>query len=139
MIALRWNEGTEWHQIGDVSPFTGARKRVLRVCAHASLKRAQLMEQLDYHLLYRQNKWAGNLDLKVLGVGSTLYIPVFNEGALFFTGDPHGVQGDGEVDGGALEQLAHRHAAVHPAQGRGQGYALAARGGRRQALALFRT
>ena len=25
-----------------------------------------------------------------LGVGSTLYIPVFNEGALFFTGDPHG-------------------------------------------------
>jgi len=50
------------------------------------------------------NKWAGNLDLKVLGVGSTLYIPVFNAGALFFTGDPHGVQGDGEVDGGALEQ-----------------------------------
>ena len=40
----------------------------------------------------------------MLGVGSTLYIPVFNEGALFFTGDPHGVQGDGEVDGGALEQ-----------------------------------
>ena len=50
------------------------------------------------------NKWAGNLDLKVLTVGSTLYIPVFNAGALFFTGDSHGVQGDGEVDGGALEQ-----------------------------------
>jgi acetamidase/formamidase len=50
------------------------------------------------------NKWAGNLDMKVLGVGSTLTIPVFNDGALFFTGDSHGVQGDGEVDGGALEQ-----------------------------------
>src|SRR5439155_23845042 len=49
-------------------------------------------------------KWAGNLDLKVLGVGSTLIIPVFNDGALFYTGDPHGVQADGEVDGGALEQ-----------------------------------
>ena len=49
-------------------------------------------------------KWAGNLDLKVLTTGSTLHIPVFNAGALFFTGDPHGVQGDGEVDGGALEQ-----------------------------------
>jgi acetamidase/formamidase len=49
-------------------------------------------------------RWAGNLDLRVLGVGSTLYIPVFNDGALFYTGDPHGVQGDGEVDGGALEQ-----------------------------------
>ena len=49
-------------------------------------------------------KWAGNLDLRVLTIGSTLTIPVFNEGALFFTGDPHGVQADGEVDGGALEQ-----------------------------------
>src|SRR5215471_5192213 len=49
-------------------------------------------------------KWGGNLDLKVLTVGSTLHIPVFNQGALFFTGDPHGVQADGEVDGGALEQ-----------------------------------
>jgi len=37
-------------------------------------------------------------------VGSTLYLPVFNDGALFYTGDPHGVQADGEVDGGALEQ-----------------------------------
>src|SRR3954447_21549154 len=50
------------------------------------------------------NKWAGNLDLKVLTTGATLTIPVFNAGALFFTGDSHGVQGDGEVDGGALEQ-----------------------------------
>src|SRR5947209_10062767 len=49
-------------------------------------------------------KWAGNLALRVLTVGSTLYLPVFNDGALFYTGDPHGVQGDGEVDGGALEQ-----------------------------------
>jgi acetamidase/formamidase len=49
-------------------------------------------------------KWAGNLDLKTLTIGSTLHIPVFNDGALFYTGDPHGVQGDGEVDGGALEQ-----------------------------------
>jgi acetamidase/formamidase len=49
-------------------------------------------------------RWGGNLDLRVLGVGSTLYLPVFNTGALFYTGDPHGVQGDGEVDGGALEQ-----------------------------------
>src|SRR5262249_25944857 len=49
-------------------------------------------------------RWGGNLDLRVLTVGSTLYLPVFNDGGLFYTGDPHGVQGDGEVDGGALEQ-----------------------------------
>jgi acetamidase/formamidase len=48
--------------------------------------------------------WGGNLDLRILTVGATLYLPVFNDGALFYTGDPHGVQADGEVDGGALEQ-----------------------------------
>ncbi len=48
--------------------------------------------------------WGGNLDLRTLTIGSTLYLPVFNDGALFYTGDPHGVQADGEVDGGALEQ-----------------------------------
>jgi acetamidase/formamidase len=47
--------------------------------------------------------WGGNMDLKFLGKGSTLYLPVFNKGAQFFTGDGHAVQGDGEVDGGAIE------------------------------------
>lgn len=47
--------------------------------------------------------WGGNMDLKFLGIGSTLYLPVFNQGAQFFTGDGHAVQGDGEVDGGAVE------------------------------------
>jgi len=45
----------------------------------------------------------GNMDLKQLTRGSTLYLPVFNEGALFFTGDAHAAQGDGEVDGTAIE------------------------------------
>ncbi len=47
--------------------------------------------------------WGGNLDLKFVGKGATLYLPVFNRGAQFFTGDGHAVQGDGEVDGGAIE------------------------------------
>jgi acetamidase/formamidase len=47
--------------------------------------------------------WGGNMDLKFLGRGSTLYLPVFNRGAQFFTGDGHALQGDGEVDGGAIE------------------------------------
>src|SRR3984893_18844121 len=45
-----------------------------------------------------------NMDLRILTVGATLSLPFFNDGALFYTGDPHGVQADGEVDGGALEQ-----------------------------------
>ena len=45
----------------------------------------------------------GNLDNKELGVGSTLFLPVFVDGANFSTGDGHGVQGDGEVCINALE------------------------------------
>jgi acetamidase/formamidase len=48
--------------------------------------------------------FGGNLDVKDLKAGTTLYLPVFQNGALFYTGDPHGVQGDGEVSGTALEQ-----------------------------------
>ena len=47
--------------------------------------------------------WGGNMDLKALHKGATLFLPVFNDGAQFFTGDGHGAQGDGEVDGGAIE------------------------------------
>jgi acetamidase/formamidase len=45
----------------------------------------------------------GNLDNKDLGAGSTLYLPVFNEGALFSCGDGHAVQGHGEVCVTAIE------------------------------------
>jgi acetamidase/formamidase len=45
----------------------------------------------------------GNLDNKELGAGSTLFLPVWVEGARFSAGDGHGVQGDGEVCINALE------------------------------------
>jgi acetamidase/formamidase len=45
----------------------------------------------------------GNLDNKELTAGSTVYFPVWNEGALFSAGDGHGAQGDGEVCLTALE------------------------------------
>jgi acetamidase/formamidase len=45
----------------------------------------------------------GNLDNKELGEGSTLFLPVWAEGAMFSAGDGHGVQGDGEVCINALE------------------------------------
>jgi acetamidase/formamidase len=48
-------------------------------------------------------KHAGNLDNRELGVGSTLFIPVFAPGALFEIGDGHAAQGDGEVDQTAIE------------------------------------
>ena len=48
--------------------------------------------------------FGGNLDVKDLKAGATLYLPVFHPGALFYVGDPHGAQGDGEVSGTAIEQ-----------------------------------
>ena len=43
------------------------------------------------------------MDNKELRPGSTLYLPIFNDGALFYAGDGHAVQGDGEVCITALE------------------------------------
>lgn len=45
----------------------------------------------------------GNMDLRLLTEGATLYLPVHTEGALFSCGDGHGCQGDGEVCITALE------------------------------------
>ncbi len=45
----------------------------------------------------------GNIDINLLTVGSTLYLPVQVEGALAYVGDPHFAQGDGEVALTALE------------------------------------
>ncbi|MFB4165682.1 acetamidase/formamidase family protein [Alteribacillus sp. JSM 102045] len=45
----------------------------------------------------------GNIDINEMGEGSTLYLPVEVEGGMFFTGDPHFAQGDGEVALTALE------------------------------------
>jgi acetamidase/formamidase len=48
-------------------------------------------------------RFGGNMDLKDLTIGSTLYLQVFHTGARFYVGDPHSAQGDGEVSGTALE------------------------------------
>ncbi len=48
--------------------------------------------------------YGGNMDFRTLTVGASLFLPVFHPGALFYTGDSHGAQGDGEVSGNALEQ-----------------------------------
>ena len=45
----------------------------------------------------------GNMDNKYMTVGTTVYFPVFVEGALFSIGDTHAAQGDGEVCGTAIE------------------------------------
>ena len=48
--------------------------------------------------------FGGNMDVKDLAAGTTVYLPVFVSGANFYTGDPHMSQGNGEV---ALTALEH--------------------------------
>jgi acetamidase/formamidase len=48
----------------------------------------------------------GNMDIRHLCSGSTLYLPVWVEGALFSVGDAHAAQGDGEVCISAVEMAA---------------------------------
>jgi acetamidase/formamidase len=48
-------------------------------------------------------RWGGNIDCKLLVVGSTVYLPIPVDGALVSAGDGHAAQGDGEVSGTAIE------------------------------------
>ena len=45
----------------------------------------------------------GNMDYRGFRQGVTVYFPVFESGALFFLGDGHALQGDGEIVGSGLE------------------------------------
>jgi len=49
------------------------------------------------------DNFGGNMDYNGMGAGATLMLPVFEQGALFFLGDGHARQGDGEVVGSAIE------------------------------------
>jgi acetamidase/formamidase len=48
-------------------------------------------------------RYGGNMDYNGLREGTTLYLPVFEPGALLFIGDGHAAEGDGELTGDALE------------------------------------
>jgi acetamidase/formamidase len=49
------------------------------------------------------HKGGGNMDTRHLTAGSTLWLPIWCDGALFSCGDPHAAQGDGEVCVTAIE------------------------------------
>lgn len=55
------------------------------------------------HSVVPPRRVGGNLDIRDLSAGTTLYLPVEVAGALFSVGDTHAAQGDGEVCGTAIE------------------------------------
>jgi amidase len=48
-------------------------------------------------------RWGGNMDFNEIVEGATVYLPVNVPGALLYIGDGHAAQGDGELNGNALE------------------------------------
>lgn len=51
-------------------------------------------------------RYGGNMDYRLFREGTTAYFPVSVEGALFFLGDAHAAQGDGEIAGTGIETSA---------------------------------
>ena len=47
--------------------------------------------------------FGGNMDAPEVREGTTVYLPIFHDGALFYFGDGHAAQGEGEVNGTGLE------------------------------------
>jgi amidase len=50
--------------------------------------------------------FGGNMDASDVREGTTVYLPVFHDGAYFYFGDFHALQGDGEIIGSGLESTA---------------------------------
>lgn len=61
------------------------------------------MAEPGVHSTTPPRRVGGNIDCKELVVGSTLYLPIEVEGALFSVGDGHALQADGESSGTAIE------------------------------------
>ena len=50
--------------------------------------------------------FGGNMDASDVREGTTVHLPIFHDGALFYFGDVHALQGDGEIVGSGLETTA---------------------------------
>lgn len=50
--------------------------------------------------------FGGNMDTPETKEGTTVYLPIFHEGAYFYFGDVHALQGDGEITGSGIETSA---------------------------------
>jgi acetamidase/formamidase len=55
------------------------------------------------HPMVPPSRWGGNLDIRHVGPGARLVLPVGVEGALLSLGDAHAAMGDGEVAGTGVE------------------------------------
>ena len=69
--------------------------------------------ELGEHRTRPPGIFGGNLDVRQLGTGATLYLPVQVPGALFSAGDAHAAQGDGEVCINGIEMPSRARFSFH--------------------------
>jgi acetamidase/formamidase len=81
-----------------------------RLCPGVTIPLAPFLGTMGTHpgtptraVPFPPHRGGGNIDTRHLVAGSTLWLPVWCEGALFSCGDPHAAQGDGEVCVAAIE------------------------------------
>src|SRR5438093_1412621 len=100
--------GKPFLQIWDLSDGTHARmdKRVAVPIEAFPGVMGTALDEAGGHSTMPPRKNGGNMDVKQLVKGTTLYLPVWVDGALFSVGDGHGAQGDGEVCVTAVEMMA---------------------------------
>jgi acetamidase/formamidase len=99
-------------QIWDVSDGAFARMRA-RSGARVAVPQAPFpgvigtaLDEPGGHSTMPPRKNGGNMDIKQLTAGTTVYLPVWVDGALLSVGDAHAAQGDGEVCVSAVEMSA---------------------------------
>ena len=73
--------------------------------------------EMGLHSIVPPRNVGGNLDIRDLSEGTTLYLPIEVEGALFSIGDTHAAQGDGEVCGTAIESQMDVEATLEVVKG----------------------
>lgn len=89
-----------WELEGGWAPFMGGIKVPIQpFCGVIGVAPAES----GLHSVVPPRRVGGNMDIKQMGAGTTLYLPVEVDGALLGVGDTHGAQGDGEVCGTAIE------------------------------------
>lgn len=91
-----------WHLEGDVCAFRDDDKVAVPYEPFCGVMGVAPREAGRLDTIPPRNN-GGNVDIRGLTIGATVYLPVWVEGALFSTADCHAAQGDGEVCGSGIE------------------------------------
>ncbi|HEX8917282.1 MAG TPA: acetamidase/formamidase family protein [Chloroflexota bacterium] len=93
-----------WHLDPNTGMATDAEGRGISVPLHPFMGvMGNAPAEAGDHSTAPPRRVGGNLDCRELVSGSTLWLPIEVDGALFSVGDGHGTQGDGEISGTAIE------------------------------------